>query len=216
MWGGYSARIPKSKFEGKINMNGNLSHNPNIINNVNGVTTNYSLTVTPGLTYSKENVIYSSFEFGTIYNNSKSTLKDAREIKFISLNPTFSLIKYFKNLEIGSDVDYIYNPPVAPYPNKFSRFIWNAYATYKVLPKKNLDLKFSINDILNQNRGYERTTTNNYNTERNFLTLGRYWMVGFVYNFKHGAMAETKGKPGKMPQMNGRPPRTGGGGGRRR
>ena len=83
------------------------------------------------------------------------------------------------------------------------------------MPKKNLDLKFSINDILNQNRGYERTTTNNFNTERNFLTLGRYWMVGFVYNFKHGAMAEAKGKPGKMPNMGGRPPRTGGGGRRR-
>lgn len=215
MWAGFSSRIPKSKFEGKINLNGNLTHNPNITNNIKGVTTNYSLTLTPGLTYSKENSIYSSFEIGTIYTNSKSTFQNAREIKFISLNPTFSLIKYFKDLEIGSDVDYIYNPPVAPYPNKFERFIWNAYVTYKVLPKKNLDLKFSINDILNQNRGYERTTTNNYNTERNFLTLGRYWMVGFVYNFKHGAMAEAKGKPGKMPPMGGRPPR-GSGGGRRR
>ena len=215
MWGGYSVRIPKSKFEGKINVNGNYLHNPNMTNNIEGITTNFSFTVTPGLTYSKENVIYSSLEFGTIYTNSKSTFKDAREIKFISLNPTFSLIKYFNNLEIGSDVDYIYNPPVEPYPNKFSRFIWNAYITYKVLPKKNLDLKFSINDALNQNRGYERTTSNNFNTERNFLTLGRYWMLGFVYNFKHGAMAETKGKPGRMPSMGGRAPRTGGGGRRR-
>jgi hypothetical protein len=40
-------------------------------------------------------------------------------------------------------------------------------------------------------------------------------MLGFLYNFKHGAMAETKGKPGRMPSMGGRPPRTGGGGRKR-
>jgi hypothetical protein len=72
-----------------------------------------------------------------------------------------------------------------------------------ILPKNNLELRASINDILNQNKGYERTTTNNTNTERYFQTLGRYWMISAVWNFSTGPMAESKapvkgrGKPPK-------------------
>ena len=217
VWGGYNAKIPKTPLEGKLNLNADLSRTPSIINSVKAFTHNYSITLTPGLTYSKEDNFFTSFEVGGIYTQGKSTQIGARNIKFFSFNPMFSFIKYYKNFEAGTDFDYVYNPPVDPYPNPFSRFIWNAYASYKLLPNKNLELRASINDILNQNKGYERTTTNNFNTERNFLTLGRYWMVGFIYNFKHGAMADASGKPGSMKGMGGpRPPRGGGGKSRRR
>jgi hypothetical protein len=91
---------------------------------------------------------------------------------------------------------------VAPYKTSFTRFIWNAYLSYKLLPKKNLELRASINDILNQNKGYERTTTNNTNTERYFQTLGRYWMISAVWNFSTGPMAESK-TPAKGRGMGG-------------
>lgn len=210
-WGGYSSKIPKTPLEGKFNLSYNYTHSPNIANNVKSITTNSALTLTPGLTWSKENSFYTSFEIGTTYNNNKTTQQNGRDVKFISLNPTYSFIKYVKNVEMGTDFDYVYNPPVDPYPNKFSRFVWGAYASYKLLPNKNLELKANIYDILNQNKGYERTTTNNYNNERRFLTLGRYWMIGFVYNFKHGAMAEAKGAPGSRPPGMGPGGRRGGG-----
>jgi hypothetical protein len=82
-----------------------------------------------------------------------------------------------------------------------------------MLSKKNLTWKFSVNDMLNQNRGYERTSTNNFNTERFFMTLGRYWMVGAVWTFSSGPMADAQsGKSGGMP---GRPRGGGRSGGRR-
>ena len=199
LWAGYSAKIPKTPLEGKINLNYNYTHSPNIANNIKSITTNSALSITPGLTWSKENAFYTSLELGTTYNDNRTTQQNGRDVKFISFNPTYSFIKYIKDFEIGTDIDYVYNPPVDPYPNKFTRMLWGAYASYKLLPNRNLELKATISDILNQNKGYERTTTNNYNNERRFLTLGRYWMVGFVYNFKHGAMAEAKGKPGSRP-----------------
>jgi hypothetical protein len=210
MWGGINSKIPKTPLEGKLNINGNLSHLPNMINNIKGITNSTSLTLTPGISYSKEDVMYLSLDLGTIYTNTTNTNQTSRNIQFLSFNPTFSSNFYLpKNFEIGTDFDYQYNPAVGPYATSFNRFIWNSYAAYKMLAGKNLEWRFSITDMLNQNTGYERTTTLNNNSERFFQTLGRYWMVGMIWNFTSGPMANAQG--GKK----GGPRTTSRGGGRR-
>jgi hypothetical protein len=211
-WGGINAKIPKTAIDGKFNVSGSFAHTPNIINNVEGSANTMSITVTPGLSYSKEELIYVSLDLGTIYTNTRNQLQTSRDIRFLSFNPTATVNLYLpRNFEVGTDIDYLYNPPVGPYPNSFERFLWNGYASYKMLKNKNFEWRFTVNDILNQNNGYERSTTANFNTERYFLTLRRYWMFGFVWNFSSGPMAQSQGGPKGGPRM--RAPR--GGGGRR-
>lgn len=212
-WGGYSRRIGKTAFEGRMNLSGSYGRTPNIANSVNGMTQTLDFTLKPGITYNKEEKYYASLDLGATYNNSVTTQQNSRNIKYYSFNPSANIIRYYKNLEVGTDAEYMYNPPVSPYPNKFSRLVWNGYVSYKLLPKQNLELKASVHDILNQNRGYSRTSSNSMNTERYYLTLGRYYLFGIVYNFKHGAMAEVKGPPGAGGmRMNGMPRKPGGGG----
>ncbi|HNB82184.1 MAG TPA: TonB-dependent receptor, partial [Chitinophagaceae bacterium] len=207
VWGGISTKLFKSPLEGKLNLNGSLTRNPNIINSVEGFTHTQSITLTPGLAYNAEDKFYASIDLGTIYTNSTSQLQSSRNIRFFSFAPSASFIAYLpKNFELGTDADYQYNPPVGPYPNSFSRLIWNAHLDFKMLSNKNLEWSFRVNDMLNQNRGYERTTSNNYNTERYFQTLGRYWMVGMLYNFNTGPMAKQGNNGPKQPRM----PRGGG------
>jgi len=145
------------------------------------------------------------FDLGTIYTNANSSLNPSRNIQFISLNPTSSVTVYLPfDFEVGTDIDYIYNPAVGPYKNSFSRFIWNGSVSYKMLKSKNLEWRASVNDILNQNKGYERSTENNYNTERRYLTLGRYWMISAIWNFNTGPMAAAaKGGPKPPKGMKG-------------
>jgi hypothetical protein len=201
LWGGINSKILKTPIDGKLNISGSYSHTPNIINNIEGSANSISLTLTPGLSYSKENKMYLSLDLGTIYTNTKNNLQTSRDIRFISFAPSASMNFYLpKNIEIGTDADYLYNPPVGPYANSFDRLIWNAYVSYKMLPNKTLEWRFSMNDILNQNKGYERTTTSNYNTERYFQTLGRYWMAGMVWNFSTGPMAKTQQGAGGSPK----------------
>ncbi|MBL7764454.1 MAG: outer membrane beta-barrel protein [Chitinophagaceae bacterium] len=190
MWGGIRTKIPKTDLEVKLDLNGNYGHTPNIINNQTGTTNSYFVTLSPGINYTKEDLIYLSAELKTIYNNAVSTIQSNRNIRYIGLNPNASATVYFlKNFEAGTDIDYQYNPPVAPYNTSFNRFIWNGYVSYKMLKGRNLTWRAGMNDILNQNRGYDRTTTNNFNTERFFMTLGRYWMVSAVWTFSSGPMA---------------------------
>jgi hypothetical protein len=114
----------------------------------------------------------------------------------MSFTPSASAEFYLPyNLEFGTDADYQLHPTSSPLQNKFYNDLFGVHIlATSILPKNNLELKASINDILNQNKGYERTTTNNTNTERYFQTLGRYWMISAVWNFSTGPMAQSKAK----------------------
>ena len=208
LWGGINTKIPKTPLEGKLNLSGSFVHTPVIINNIEGSANTVGITLTPGLSYSKEDKMYLSLDLGTTYTNTKNQLQSSRDIQFFSFAPSASMNFYLpKNFEIGTDADYLYNPAVGPYSTSFTRLIWNGYISYKMLKGKNLEWRASMNDILNQNTGYDRTTTSNFNTERNFQTLGRYWMIGMIYNFSTGPMA--KAQTGPKPKG---PQRRGGGG----
>jgi len=209
LWGGINTKIPKTPIDGKMNVSGSFAHTPTIINNLEGNSNSFSITLTPGLSYSKEDKMYLSLDLGTIYTNTQNNLQTSRDITFFSFAPSASMNFYLpKNIEIGTDADYLYNPPVGPYANSFDRFIWNGYIAYKMLKSKTLEWRASMNDILNQNKGYERSTTANYNTERNFQTLNRYWMIGMVWNFNTGPMATSQKGMGGPPK--GGPSRRGG------
>ncbi len=209
LWGGINTKIPKTPIDGKLNISGSYAHTPTIINSMEGSSNSFSVTLTPGLSYSKEDKMFLSLDLGTIYTNTQNNLQTSRNIKFFSFAPSASMNFYLpKNIEIGTDADYLYNPPVGPYANSFDRLIWNGFVAFKMLKNKTLEWRASMNDILNQNKGYERTTTANYNTERYFQTLGRYWMVGMVWNFNSGPMAKTQQGMGGPPK--GGPSRRGG------
>lgn len=197
LYGGYNAKIPKTPLQGGINVSGNYAHLPNIINDISGITNTLSFTFTPNVRYQAEDKWDINLELGTILSNTTNTLNASRNIQYISFVPSFSLnYIFFKNAEFNLDFDYQHTPPVAPYNTSFDRFISNAYIGYKLLPKKTLELRASIYDMFNQNKGYERTTTNNANTERNFMALGRYWMLSAIWNFSSGPMAASAAKGG--------------------
>ncbi|MNT91866.1 hypothetical protein D3C72_2330370 [compost metagenome] len=47
----------------------------------------------------------------------------------------------------------------------------------KFMKDEKLELTFMINDVLNQNVGFERNQNGSLLTERRFNTIGRYYMV---------------------------------------
>lgn len=85
-----------------------------------------------------------------------------------------------KDFELSTNVD-------ANYTQKFSNFsannftIWNASASKK-FHKKEFELRLSVNDILNQNRGYDRNFNSNTFSETYRTTLKRFWMLSFIWN----------------------------------
>ena len=61
----------------------------------------------------------------------------------------------------------------------------------KPLKRMSLLLTVLIRDILNQNTGINRNFNRNTFTETSNDRLKRYWMIGFIWNFKNsGAKAK--------------------------
>lgn len=66
--------------------------------------------------------------------------------------------------------------------SQFNAVISNAAVAYKFLKGQKGELRFQINDILNQDNSFYQTTTELYRREMTTNILGRYAMLSFTYN----------------------------------
>ena len=72
--------------------------------------------------------------------------------------------------------------------------LWNASLSKQFLKLKRGEIKLSVNDILNQNTGVSRSTTQNYIEDKRINGLRRFFLLGFTYSLsKTGLNNEGKG-----------------------
>ena len=96
-------------------------------------------------------------------------------------------------LEIGSDISYNYRQKISLFDKNNSVLVWNAYLEKKFLKKESLILRFSMNDILNQNQGYSNSITSTTIEEKHYTTFMRYGLLTLSWNFSNN------GTPSKSP-----------------
>lgn len=110
-----------------------------------------------------------------IQDNSIGMMEDSKGFTFSS-NGEF---KYFlpAKFVLRTEFNYIYQAPTAVYSKKFERFVLSPGLSKKFMKDEKLELTFMINDVLNQNIGFERNQNGTLLTERRFNTIGRYYMV---------------------------------------
>lgn len=88
---------------------------------------------------------------------------------------------FLESVILSTDFDYYVNTGRA---NGFNQSIplWNASLSKQFLKKKNAEIKFSVNDILNQNQSITRTTSDNYIEDTRTNVLRRYFMLSLLFN----------------------------------
>ena len=64
-------------------------------------------------------------------------------------------------------------------------FLCNLYLGKQVFKNKRGEVLIGVNDILNQNKAFNRSTGSGYTRNSINSTIGRYVMVQFVYNLRH-------------------------------
>jgi hypothetical protein len=183
MYGGFGWKIKKPGIYVNLSGSGNISHLKNKVNNQDNVNDNLNYNIRLRLGKNK-NEKYSFSISGSIGNTvSKSTLRPDVKTKFLSGETGFDAwIKLPYKFEFYTEGRIYVQGKTDVFSGNNNYTKWDANISRKFLKKNNLEIKFSVNDILDQNIGFRRTATSNIITENRYLTLRRYYTLGVHYN----------------------------------
>lgn len=183
---GYYIQIPKTKINVGISPEGHFSKNINFVNGLKNVTKSNAVSVRIGL----RNYVKDKYQFSVdatpSFNQSTSTISSVASTHYWSYNYSadgnYTLPGKF---EIGSDVNFDFRQKLNAFDVNTDVVLWNAYLEKKFFKNEALTLRFSIHDILNQNKGYDRTVQPFAVEERHYLTYQRYGLISLTWNFKN-------------------------------
>ncbi len=196
LYGGYSMKIPKSIIRLSFGPTVNVSRYVNFINNVKNETNSTTLGMLVSVSISKKDKYELNFSGEPTFNQSKSKISTVSNTKYWTYN--FNVdgnVQLPYKLELGSSVDFNFRQKVNAFDQNNDVILWNAYLEKKFMKSEALTLRASINDILDQNKGYDRIIQSSAIQERRYLTFRRFGLLTLTYNFNNkGAAPQPKGR----------------------
>jgi len=120
---------------------------------------------------------YNSVKYSVQQNKSHNL-----DSKYFSQDYSANINYYLlKSLILSSDFNYSFNSGLADGYN-ISIPLWNGAIAWQLFAKKNGELRFSVNDILNQNSNINRSIGENYIADSRTEILRRYFLLSFTFN----------------------------------
>ena len=186
----YSRKIENISLRYNIRLRGGINDYTTIIdgayNDTNSKSTNIEVS------FSNENKNKVDLNIGAKFDINKTTYSlQGQDRDFFSQN-------YFTKFDWDITNDLTFNTQFDYTMYTDNNFdsqnipIWNMALEYAFLKGKRGNLKFQVFDILDEDVGLVRTSTENYFEETFKKTLGTYAMVSFTYNIKPPTGRSTK------------------------
>ncbi|MEO8769003.1 MAG: outer membrane beta-barrel family protein [Ferruginibacter sp.] len=120
------------------------------------------------------------------YNSNKTSQNDIKD-HYITNTASLDVTIYMHKVwSIGSDYQYYYRQKTAQSGDALNNSLWNAKAQ-RTFKSNEFTLYVKVRDILNQNRGIDRSFDGTRFTETRNERLKRYFLVGFAWDFKNKA-----------------------------
>src|SRR5579862_7346027 len=180
-----------------FNANFNVSENRNnsVVNNQANTTNSSNYTFGLGMGKYKEGKLDISMNGSATFTKSTSSIQLNMPIQYWSyqIQPNIDFFLPLK-FQIHSDLNYTLRQKTAAFPGNYDVALWNGWFGKKFLKSDQLLVKFSANDILNQNKGVTRNVSSNFISQNTNSTIQRYFMFSVVWNFnKTGGAAPSGG-----------------------
>ena len=168
----------------KFRMGINLSFNKSVNFNNDILYSSKTNSITPNLdlTYTWKKVLEIRPNYRLSYTNTSYDLVDFDDRTFLRHSLGIRTATFVpKNFEWRNDINFTYNPNVAPGFQK-SAWFWNSTLAYSILKDKGA-ITLKVYDLLNQNTNAQRTATQNYIQDEQSTVLQQYFMLSFSWKF---------------------------------
>ena len=191
-YGQYGSKLKKSGIRLSVSPQLALSRNITFLNTIKSgspatsqvsINTNTRYTLDFDVNKQKENKYEISLSVAPGFTKAKSSVNTTANASYrtisLSANGNVTILKHF---ELSSDISYEakQKDPRFPADNNYTK--WNAGLKRKFF-KDDFEAGIYVYDILNQNRGYDRTFTDYRYTETYYNTLKRYGLITVTWNF---------------------------------
>ncbi|CAN5336083.1 outer membrane beta-barrel protein [soil metagenome] len=180
----YSFAITKIKCNLGTNISAGYSSTPAKINGVLNYSNNMNFG--PGLTLSSN--ISEKVDFTIGYNGSfnivTNTTQSQSDNNYFSHTGSLKFNwMFYKGFVFNTTLDQTFYSGLGKDYNT-NYLLWNSSLGYKFLKDKSLEAKFSVFDMLDQNKSVTRTVSDTYVEDSRTNTLQRYFMFTVTYNLK--------------------------------
>ena len=183
LYSNYNFKIKKPNIRISFGPNGNLSRNISFLNNQKAVNTSSNYGLRFGASKEKDKKYDISFNAEIARVNSKSSINTGALANYWqgSLSTDIEITLPYK-FRFETDLNYRTKQKDFRFPAKNTFTTWNA-SLKRNLFKDKFEAGILVNDILNENRGYDRTFSDNRYAETFYNTLQRFWMLTLTWNF---------------------------------
>ena len=181
----YALPLNKIKSNLSINAGINYSLTPGLINNVINKATSTTLTGGSGLSSNIGENLDFNLVYSANYNFISNSLQPQLNNNYFSGTTSFKfnwIIK--KRLVINTSLNQLLVTGLSTGYNQ-NYYVWTVYFAYKFLKNHALELKFTVNDVLNQNQNISRTVTDTYVQDSKINVLERYYLFTLTYSIRN-------------------------------
>ena len=179
--------FPIEKMKCNMNLTGGLSYNrsPGLINNLTNWSSTYNVNGGFVLGSNISEKVDFTIQYSGSYNIVNNTLQQTGNNNYFNHTASvkFNWL-FYKGFVFNTTLQNTLYEGVAQGFNQ-DIFIWNAALGYKFLKDKSLEIRASVNDILNQNSGISRTITGTYVEDDRTQVIRRYLLLTATYTLKY-------------------------------
>ena len=191
----FGKRLKKLGVRYNLGVNYGTSNYQSVINTVNNKTNSKNATIRMSFENNKKDFLDASIgaNFSKNITSFSGATRDRdyfQQSYFVksdwNITKSFNISSQFK-YDVYTDSNFGTDQAVP---------IWNASISYAFLKAKNLSLKVTALDMLNENVGFSRSSSDNYFQETTKDVLGTYYMLSLTYtlNGNKGAKSSRRGR----------------------